>query len=257
MACPQFGLIFDIGRGPVDFIEIPLILLTHGHLDHASGIPYYFSQRNLRKLPPGKLYCPPEIADPLRRMLSIWSEIEDYEIQGTIEGVDYERDYPIKGNVYFRAVRSSHRIASNGYLLFEKTKRLKEEFKKLSGPEIARLKNVRDDLFHEFDLPLVTFSGDTRIEFVAENPLVQQSKILFLECTYIDDKRPVERARQWGHTHLLEIAAHAEAFRSVEQLFLIHFSPRYRPSDVRAAVRNLLPDWLSARTVPVLPPRME
>ena len=252
MTLPQFKLTFDVGHGSPELVEFPRILLTHGHLDHSSGLPYLISQRALRHLSPPEIFCPPELADPLRRILEVWAEVEGFQAGYVLTPVDYSTTYPLSGKFFFRAVRTVHRVASNGYVILEQSTRLKEEFRSLPGHEIARLKKERDDLFYDTEIPTVTFSGDTQIEFVLENEIVRRSKILFLECTYVADDRPVERARLWGHTHLLEIAANAEAFRDVERLFLIHFSPRYRPDQIRQAIRDQLPDWLAERTVPWL-----
>ena len=161
----------------------------------------------------------------------------------------------MQAKTFFKAIRSVHRVPSNGYVILEKAVKLKAEFLDLPGTEIARLKQERDDLFYESETPMVTFSGDTQIEFVLENEIVRRSKVLFLECTYISDDRPVERAREWGHIHLDEIVANAEAFRETEKLYLIHFSPRYRPDDIRAALKAKLPEWLYEKTTPFIPTR--
>lgn len=255
MVLPRFKLMFDVGRAAPRIIEIPRLLLTHGHLDHSSGVPYYVSQRNLRRLPPAEIFCPPEMAEPLDQIMKLWSKIEDYDIQYDLKGVEYDRLYELQNNFYFQALRSVHRVPSNGYVIIEKTRRLKEEFRELPGPEIARLKQERDDMFHEHHLPVVTFSGDTQIEFVTDNEIVRRSKILFLECTFIDDARPIARARQWGHIHLDEIVANAEAFREVEKLYLIHFSPRYRQETILETLKAKLPEWLYERTTPYLTDR--
>ena len=65
----------------------------------------------------------------------------------------------------------------------------------------------------------------------------------------MSEDRSVERARKWGHLHLDEIAANAEAFRETERLFLIHLSPRYRREEVREALKRKLPDWLFEKTI--------
>ncbi|MCB1172120.1 MAG: MBL fold metallo-hydrolase [Leptospiraceae bacterium] len=245
---PQYKLMFDIGRGYPETIEIPRIFLTHGHLDHSAGIPYHLSQRSLRQLSPAEVYCPAPMADPLDQILKLWHQIEGFETKYRLTGVSAGDHFQLKGNTWITAVPSFHRVPSNGYLVYEKTAKLRPEFAHLSGPEIARLKQEQD-LFYTQDKALIAFSGDTTIEFVINNPAVQQARILFLECTYVCDKRPVDRARQWGHTHLHEIAAHADLFRSVERLFLIHFSARYRRGEIEAALQRELPDWLHARTV--------
>ncbi len=244
---PRFNLMFDIGRGSPRLVEIPKILLTHGHLDHSSGVAYHVSQRSLRHLSGPEIYCPPELAGPLTEIMELWSRIEDFRTEYTVIGLEYEKLYPVHGNFFFQPVRTVHRIPSNGYIIIEKTVKLKPEFLHLSGMEIAERKK-NENLFYESFLPHVAFSGDTQIEFVLDNEVVRKSKILFLECTYIDNERPVERARKWGHTHLYEIADNAEAFRETQKLVLIHFSPRYRPEQIRAAMKARLPDWLYAKT---------
>ena len=250
VAFHQFHLMFDIGVGSPRLTDIPRLLLTHGHLDHASGVAYYVSQRSLRRLEPPEIYCPLEVKEPLEKILNLWGEIEGFEnrfhITGTVDG----HLYPIHANYYFKSIRSLHRVPSSAYMIVEKTHKLKEEYRNLPGNKIAELKHNHEDIFYESNKPLVVFSGDTKIELVLENEEIQKTKILFLECTYIDDKRPVERARQWGHIHLDEIIENAEAFRNIEKLFLIHFSPRYSNEDIAAALKEKMPSWLYAKTTP-------
>jgi ribonuclease Z len=252
IALPQYRLLFDTGIGSSKLTDYPLILLSHGHLDHASGLAYLISQRSLRHLSPPEIYAPPEIVEPLTKIMKLWGEIEDYHSQYKLTAVDYSQNYHLKGNQFFRAIRSVHRVPSNGYAIVEKTQKLKAEYLELTGKEIARRKHAGEDLFNEVYQPIVTFSGDTQIEFVTENELVRKSRILFLECTYICDKRPIQRARDWGHIHLDEIVNNAEAFRDIEKLYLIHFSPRYGRREVEETLRRKLPDWLHERTTPFL-----
>ena len=222
MCVPQLQLMFDVGRGSTQIIEIPNLLLTHGHLDHSSGVPYYISQRNLRRLAPANIYIPPELEVPLRKVLQLWCEIEDYQTKYNLLPIRYEQYYPLRGNYYFKAFPSFHRVPSNGYTIFEKTRKLKQEFQHLPGHQIATLKKERDDLFYENYSPRITFSGDTKIEFILEHPLVRQSHILFLECTYVDEARTIEQTRFWGHIHLDEIIKNADAFDDVQKLYLNH-----------------------------------
>lgn len=186
--------------------------------------------------------------------MDIWAEIEGFEAPYKLTAIDYSASYELHQRFHFRAIRSIHRVPSNGYCIVERATRLKSEFLSLPGPEIARLKKERDDMFVQVEIPSITFSGDTQIEFVLENEIVRKSKILFLECTYITDDRPVARAREWGHIHLEEIVANAEAFRDVERLFLIHFSPRYAPDVVRRRLKERLPEWLWEKTEPCIGP---
>ncbi len=252
IAIPRFKIMFDTGTGTSQLVEIPRILLTHGHLDHASGIPYLVSQRSLRKLPKSEIYVPEAIYEPLDKILKLWREIEQYEFQYDLIPLKLNHYYYLQGNFYFQPIPSYHRIPSNGFVIIEKKQKLKEIYKHLPGYEIARLKNEKPDIIETVYEPIISFSGDTQIEFVLNNPIVQKSKILFMETTYICEKRPVERARKWGHTHLNEIVEYAEYFRDIEKIFLIHFSLRYTQKEIYEVLKRKLPGWLYEKTTAFL-----
>ncbi|MCS7205314.1 MAG: MBL fold metallo-hydrolase [Leptospiraceae bacterium] len=252
VAIPRFKLMFDTGIGSPQLTDYNKILLTHGHLDHSSGVAYLVSQRSLRKLEPPEIYVPPQIYEPLDQILKLWNEIEQYESRYKLIKIQYDQLYPLQGNYYFQAIPSYHRIPSHGYVIFEKKQKLKKEFIGLPGHEIAELKKTNPDIIETKWEPVITFSGDTKIEFVLNNEVVQNSKILFLECTYICEKRNVERARRWGHIHLFEIIENAEYFRNVEKLYLMHFSPRYTNQEILDTLKRLLPKWLYEITTPFL-----
>ncbi|MFN3604289.1 MAG: MBL fold metallo-hydrolase [Leptonema sp. (in: bacteria)] len=252
ISIPRFKLMFDTGIGSPALVENNKILLTHGHLDHASGLAYLVSQRSLRKLPPPEIYVPEEIYEPLDQILKLWSKIEKFESFYNLIPINFNAQYPLEHNFYFKAVPSFHRIPSNGYAIIQIKKKLREEYKHLPGSEIANLKKTNPEIIETIHEPVIIFSGDTLIEFVLENPIVQKTKVLFLECTYICDQRPVNRARKWGHIHLYEIAKYSEYFKDIQKLYLIHFSTRYTKKEIRETLKRVLPNWLYQKTTPFL-----
>ena len=88
-------------------------------------------------------------------------------------------------NTFFKAYKTTHRIPSQGYTIFETVKKLKPEFSDLKGEELVRLKANGQNITEEKETPLVSFSGDTQIEYVLEHKDVRESKILFLVFSYI------------------------------------------------------------------------
>jgi len=243
---PSLSILFDIGNLPVDHAHHENLLLTHGHLDHSAGIPYYISQRSLRKLKPPNIYVPQELYEDLQSILKIYQKIEGFDYLYNLVPVKINEFIQINPTMYFKALKTFHRIVSQGYTIYEKNKKLKEEYKNYSKDQILSLKKQGIDLQEEKYVPIVSFSGDTKIEYVLENKDVANSKILFIECTYLDDKKNVEKAREWGHIHLDEIIHNADSFKN-EKIVLIHFSKRYSPKTIKELVYSKIPSSLKDR----------
>ncbi len=246
IAMPSLSLLFDIGNLPVDHAHLENLLLTHGHLDHSAGVPYYISQRSLRKLKAPNIYVPIDLYEDLQNILKIYQKIEGFDYLYNLNPVKINEFIPINANVSFKALKTFHRIVSQGYTVYDKNKKLKEEYKNLSRDEILSLKMKGLELQEEKYTPIVSFSGDTKIEYVLENEDVANSKILFIECTYLDDKKNVEKAREWGHIHLDEIIQNANSFKN-EKIVLIHFSKRYSYKTIKELVYSKIPPILKDR----------
>ena len=147
-----------------------------------------------------------------------------------------------------RPFKTVHRIESFGYSLIGKNKKLKPEFAGKTSQEIQKMKScgVKVDQLHE--QILVSFAGDSEVEFLDQNPQTLKSKILFLECTYLDQRKTVEHAKKWGHTHLDEILSRLPLIDS-EKIVLIHLSSRYRTEEALQILTERIPKEYQERVV--------
>lgn len=243
---PQYQVAFDAGRCPYELVDMKQIFLTHGHLDHSAGLPYYFSQRSLKKLPPGEAFVPEPLAEQLRSILKIWHDIEGFEYEIRIHGVAPGEKIYIRKDLYIQPLEAYHRVPAQGYVMVRLTTKLKKQYLGLPGEKIKELKENKEDIFEVIEKPVFAYSGDTSIEFLENNELARKAELLILECTYIDEKRPVSRAREWGHIHLDEIVNKKELFEN-EKIILTHFSKRYRAHEVRDMFKEKLPVELKNR----------
>ena len=243
---PEFKIAFDMGRGPIELTDIPVIFLSHGHLDHAAGIAYYFSQRSLRNLDPGTVYAPADVVESLTKICKEWQKIEEFDYKINIHPIEEGDRVELKQNYFIKAYKSYHRVPANGYVLYHKVKKLKKEFIGLSGEEIKKRRDRKDDLFIMQETPIFAYSGDTSIEFLLNNESARNARVLFMECTYIDESRSIERARKWGHTHLDEILQNIDQLKN-EKIYLIHLSRRYSARQAETILNKKIPDKWKGR----------
>jgi ribonuclease Z len=100
-------------------------------------------------------------------------------------------------------------------------------------------------------VPVLSFTGDTRVEVLERTPELAQTECLVIEASFLDELVPTAQAREMGHVHLDELIARAELLPRRDVVFS-HFSARYSADDVRGILERKLPDSLR-ESVRVLP----
>lgn len=240
ISLPDLSLSFDVAQGYPFLLNLKTFFISHGHLDHAAGIPYIISQKAMAHQEAPKFYMPPSLVEPMDRIMKIWQEIEKHEYKYEFIPVRADEEIPVKGNYYIKAFPTVHRIESFGYTLFETHKKLAPQYQGLPREELIKIKNAGHELNEVSHSPMVSFTGDTQIEFLESRPWIKKSKILLMESTYLDRKKSVEHARTWGHTHLEEILPRLDEIES-ERIVLIHTSSRYSWDEAQKLLREQIP----------------
>lgn len=240
MSMSSPSLSFDVAQGYPFLLTIKNFFLTHGHLDHAAGVPYIISQKAMTSQPPAKFYMPPSLVGPLDRIMKIWQEIEEHTYNYEFIPMSPDQDVKLNDKYFVRAFPALHRIEANGYTLFETHKHLARHLRDLPREELIA-RSHRGEAINEIEeVPLVSFTGDTKIEFLDQRPWVKHSKILFMECTYIDDRKTIQAARDWGHLHLDELIPRLDEITS-EKIVLIHLSSRYSLNEAQRILAEKVP----------------
>ena len=234
VATPEYNICFDVGRAPREIISIDNVCLTHGHMDHAAGIAYYFSQRTFIGNAPGRVIVHRHLAGPIRSLMDVWADIEGHPSPGDICGVERGEDVPIRRGLLVRAFAVNHAPAALGYALIETRHKLKPEFHSKTGPELVALKRQGIKIEDSVEVPLVTYTGDTAIGKFLGLDFVRKSRVIVLECTFFEhEHRP--RARAGRHIHADDLPQILEAVPEA-QVLLTHLSRR---TGIRAAKRIL------------------
>ena len=237
---PQFSVAFDIAQGLPHAIGMNTFLITHGHMDHASGIPYVISQKAMHSHKTPTFIMPEYMVEPMHEIMRQWSKIEGHQYEFNFIGAKSGDEFEINSKLFVRPFTTVHRVPSLGYSLYRRSHRLRAELIGKTSDEIAEFRKLRGDPTEGKDELLVSFTGDTQIEFLDRSPEVLNSKILFLETTYLDLKKSIQSARDWGHTHLEELIPRLDSIKS-EKIVLIHSSARYSTEEALSIIRNRVP----------------
>jgi ribonuclease Z len=145
-----------------------------------------------------------------------------------------------------------HRVPTVGYLFSEVKHKLDPALEGLAGEEIAALRAGGREVTRREEVPLLAYPGDCSPEVFDAAPQLYRARVLLIECSFVgEDDR--DRARDYAHIHLDDIAERAALFEN-ETIVLTHFSLRYRPAEIRAALERL-PAAVGERIVPFLPRR--
>lgn len=243
----ELKLCFDIGKCPIHLTTVPNIFLSHMHGDHAMGMYYYLSHRNLGKMPPGKIYLPEKAFEDTQKAIESFSALEhvkrSYELIPLADNqeFDYDRNHVI------RTFPTDHRIPSLGYLIQTKKSKLKPEFLNKSQQEIIALKKSGVEITDTKLEPFITYLGDSTIHPVDEFDFIKQSTILIMECTFLTNEH-YDQAEARKHIHIRNIIDRAEEFKN-KYILLTHFSMRYTEDMIREYINKNIPECLKDRVI--------
>jgi ribonuclease Z len=83
-------------------------------------------------------------------------------------------------------------------------------------------------------------------------PELLQTRVLIVECTFLDARKTLEAARAGCHIHLDELIERADGFAN-EHVVLMHVSQLYQPTEVAGILDRRVPPALRAKLIPFVP----
>lgn len=248
----DLGIALDVGRGPDEVVSMDHVFVTHAHLDHIAGVPFYAAQRHLQRLEGGTVYVPAESHADMRLILDTYKKMtgtSGYEIE--LAPMAEGDEVRVGRHHVVRAHSATHRVAARAYEVIESRRHLLDEYAGRDGTELARLRSEGIEIDGEYNRSLLFYTGDTDRGILERNEPLFRSEVLLIECSFVMDGHQ-DRAAQYRHIHIDDIADFAGKFEN-ELIVLTHFSRRYSREQLRDTVRRRVPHTLRDRIRLALP----
>lgn len=240
---PSLRLLLDLGSCSRSAVNQPLVLLSHGHLDHMGAIATHAARRCLLGMSEGTYVVPKRVAGDVEQLFNAAGALDGQVIPRRVVALEPGEELKLGKGRSVRAFSTFHRVPSQGYTVLESRTRLLPEFRGLPGPQLGELRRRGVTIDERHEVPVLSFTGDTRVEVLEHTPELSRSECLVIEASFLDELVPREQARQMGHMHLDELVERAELLPRTDVVFS-HFSARYGAEDVRRILERRLPDAL-------------
>lgn len=248
---------FQLDSGSFTTRSSDRIFQTHGHPDHIGCLPGIAARRQIREeKTPLEIYMPQDLTYPVDIMLrgldacfSAGNSNPRPQLNYTLHGLEPGNEVPLTKDAVMIAVRNYHGVPGLGYAVRRTTRKLRAEFMGKPGAELGKLKRDGIQITDDVDQIALCISGDTRIDFLVNEPLAQQAKVLVHEVTFWDDvQSDVRKTRQHGHTHVDEMIEHCDKFEG-DHLVLCHRSMRYTRSEIEGIIKARFPSSMRSKIV--------
>jgi ribonuclease Z len=233
----ELGALLDVGLAARSAAGAENLFLSHGHADHCGALVALLGMRGLMRLPPPRIFLPAEIADGTREGLAAFSRCQRHEFTANLQPMQPGDEYTLRPDLSVRAFRTHHTGPSLGYQFFSRVPKLKPEYRGLPGKDIAELRKRGAELFLEEERLELAYATDTRVDVLDSSPFLLKSRVLILECSFLDERKTIAAAHAGGHVHLDELLERAESFEN-EAVVLMHFSQMYAPGEVHRILRQ-------------------
>jgi ribonuclease Z len=235
---PSLRLALDMGVCPRTAVALQTVLVSHGHLDHCAALPSHAARRSLQGMGVGRYVVPAAISAQVEDMFNAAGALDGQVIPRQVVALSPDGEWALGNRLTVRPFSTFHRVVSQGYCVWERRKRLLPAFAGLQGAEMGALRARGERVDEDVEVPLLAYTGDTRVEVLERVPELQKVETLVMELSFLDARVSVAQAREMGHVHLYEVMERREML-GAQRVVFAHFSARYGAAEVDTLLRPL------------------
>ncbi len=243
---PELKLGFDLGGQPWGFMATPTWFISHTHLDHIAALPVYVARRRMMKMDPPTIYVPEKAIGRIERFLRAVSDLDKGRLPCTLLPAHPGEEIELSREHVVTVSSTCHTLPSVGYVVWDRRRKLKNEYQDLSGNQIRDLRLSGVDVTDEVRTPLVGYLGDSNPDGLDRCPAMYEAMILITEMTFVAKSHRRENIHKYGHMHLDDFLARRERFQN-EVIIAAHYSTRYTDERIKQILSKRLPDRLDGR----------
>jgi ribonuclease Z len=243
---PQLRLALDAGRPVRALVPMRTIILSHGHLDHTMGLLGWASQRQLQGMPAGTVFAPPPAAPLIAKLLEVAASLEGGEPYGVeVRPVAAGDRIPLREQLELELFGTSHWIETLGSLVIWTRHRLREDLEDADPDDLRDRRAAGEEITVPVRTRLLAYLADTGPEVVKATPVIADTEVVVVECTFVRPSE-LERAARFGHLHLDHLVEVAPRLHC-RHLVVTHLSRRHRLAAGERAIRSALEPLLAGR----------
>jgi ribonuclease Z len=241
----ELGLLLDCGDGVCSSLlqksrKVEHVFISHADRDHLTGL-LQFHQLNARNGVPSIHY--PKDSGSFPALQQFLQKFDPHIHSASWNPYQDEEKIWIRKDMYLHVLRNNHVPAENsimksaGCKVVQRTQKLRDEYRNLSGNEVKDLINVKGktQLMQDVETIVLAFSGDTPCENMEK---WNHAEVLIHEATFlaIDSGETIQTH---GNKHSsLDQVLKAVSQLQIGKLVLGHFSSRYSNEHIDESIRN-------------------
>lgn len=208
------------------------IFITHLHADHIGNLHLTILE-NINNNSNTTIICPKESINFLKKFLESFLECNYHSERfpknnvtfiGMSDGDIIELKLK-KANYLIEAYKTDHVVPTLCYGFIQKTTKLKNEYLKLQGQEIKKLRENGENIFYINFKKKLLFCGDTSYKFL-DNKKIYNYENIMIECTYFEMDE-IETSKERKHMHWIYLSSKIKQFTDIN-FYVIHISPKHR-----------------------------